>query len=414
MTLRKLLLLLLFVLTLAGCAAPASAGTPLPPGNTAAPGSSPAITPTPPGTATAFPTATDTLAPPALPPLASPTLSRVDFKDTDNGWAIAVNDSGYVTRTVNGGTTWWNATPAGAGPIGYSANLFALDTNTAWLLVPGKDFFSGMLYHTRDGGLNWSSNPVPFGSALLQFPDASTGRALVDRWGRGGAEAVELFQTSDGGASWTSVFHDDPSQPGSSDSLPLAGIKSGLTFINANTGWVTGSIPVDGDTYLYITQDSGVSWQQQSLPLPAGYASYRYLLQAPVFFGSDGLLPVTIYLPDAAVLTVYTSQDGGVTWSGDPTDTARVISPSGLPAFADANHGYVWDGGSSIHQSIDGTQKWTAVTTNLDLSGNLAQLDFVASPGIQPVGWALTRSDETGHSRLYHTTDGLQWTPLIP
>ena len=154
--------------------------------------------------------------------LASPALARIDFQDANNGWGIAVNDNGYVLRTVDGGSTWLNATPPGTGAIGLSATLTVLDTNTAWVLVPGTDFFSGTLYRTSDGGITWSSSPVPFGGALMQFLDGSTGRALADRGAGAGSEAVELFQTSDGGATWASVFHDDPGQPGSSDSLPLA------------------------------------------------------------------------------------------------------------------------------------------------------------------------------------------------
>ena len=60
----------------------------------------------------------------------------------------------------------------------------------------------------------------------MQFLDADTGRALAGRGAGAGSEAVELFQTSDGGASWTSVFHDDPGQAGSSDSLPLGASRT--------------------------------------------------------------------------------------------------------------------------------------------------------------------------------------------
>jgi hypothetical protein len=36
-------------------------------------------------------------------------------------------------------------------------------------------------------------------------------------------------------------------------------------------------------------------------------------------------------------------------------------------------------------------------------------LEFV--PGF--TGWALTQLDNAGHSQLYRTTDGMNWTPLI-
>ena len=360
-------------------------------------------------TVTPVPTASAVPATPALPVLASPALVQIDFQDANSGWGIAVNAKGSVLRTVDGGSTWYNATPPGVGRLGVSASLAVLDSNTAWVLAPGTDFFSDTLYRTGDGGVTWSSNTVPFSGAYLQFLDPNTGRALAERDSGAGAEAVELFQTADGGAHWTSVFHDDPGRLGSSDSLPLAGIKNGMSFIDANTGWVTGSVPMDGEVYLYVTRDGGVSWSQQNLPLPAGYEKYQYLTQAPVFFGKEGFLPLTIYRPNEADLTNYTTRDGGLTWSGDPSNPAQVIKP-GLPSFADGLHAWCWDGSATMYTSHDGAQTWQDLQPGLDLSGNLSRLEFV--PGY--TGWALTRLDETGHSQLYRTTDGLHWTPLIP
>ena len=407
---RKLLpILVLAFIILAACSAQPSAATPtLPSGSTTSPTSANPATPVPSSTAAPVPTVTETSLPPALPVVASPALVRINFQDMNNGWGLAVNGNGYVLRTVDGGSTWLNATPPGTGRIGLSASLTVLNSNHAWVLVPGADFFSGTLYRTSDGGLTWNSNPVPFGGAYLQFLDPNTGRDLADRGAVAGSEAVELFQTSDGGAIWTSVFHDDPGQPGASGSLPVAGIKNGMTFINPQTGWVTGSIPSAGDVYLYLTQDGGVSWTQQNLSLPPGYADYQYLPQAPVFFGKDGILPLTIYRSGSTGLTFYTSQDGGLTWTGDPADAKRVIQ-TGLPAVADALHFWCWDGGTSLYTTRDAGQTWDDAKASLDLSGNLAWMEFV--PGF--TGWALTRLDDSGHSQLYRSTDGVNWTPLI-
>jgi photosystem II stability/assembly factor-like uncharacterized protein len=341
--------------------------------------------------------------------VSSPALVRIDFQDANNGWGMAANANGYVLRTVDGGRTWLDASPPGVGGLGLSANLAVLNTQTAWALVPGTDFFSGTLFRTGDGGITWSSNTVPFGGAFIQFQDGSHGRALADRGALAGSEAVELFQTSDGGATWNSVFHNEPGQPSSSNSLPLAGIKNGMTFVDANTGWVTGSIPVDGEIYLYITRDGGVSWSQQSLPLPAGYDAYQSLPQAPVFFGKDGFLPLTIYRRDGTEQTFYRTHDGGLSWSGDPANPELVIK-TGQPAFADALHIWCWDGSSSLYSSSDDAQTWSVTKPGLDLEGNLSRLEFV--PGF--TGWALTRLDDAGHSQLYRTKDGLNWTPLIP
>ena len=359
-------------------------------------------------------TATITPIPPALPAVNSPALIHIDFQDVNNGWGIAVNDNGDILRTVDGGTTWLNATPPGLGSIGSSTSLFVLNVNTVWILVPGNDFFTASLYRTRDGGATWNSNPVPFGDAHLQFLDASTGRALADRGAGSGSQTVELYQTSDRGVTWVSVFHNDASQPGSSDSLPLSGIKNGMTFLDANIGWVTGSIAVDGDVYLFVTHDGGISWTQPSLSLPAGYETYRYIPQAPIFFGQDGYLPLILYEPGMTALTFYVTQDGGATWTGDPTDANKVIVP-GRFAFADVLHAWSWDGGPMLYSTSDGTQTWNALPIGPDLSGKLHQVEFVPTGSNAFVGWALTIVDEINHSQLYKTTDnGATWTPVIP
>ena len=352
--------------------------------------------------------------PPDLPVGSSPTLIHIAFLDANNGWGISANDGGSILRTVDGGTTWLNATPPGVTGIGYSTNLSMLDVNTVWVLVPNVDFFTGMLYHTSDGGASWTSGMVPFGGASLQFLDASTGRALANRGAGAGSNAVEMYQTSDGGATWTSVFNNDPTRPNSSDSLPLSGFKNGMTFVDANTGWVTGTRPVAGEVYLFVTHDGGISWAQQSIPLPAGYEAYQYIPQAPVFFGSDGFLPLMITLSGATDFTFYTTHDGGTTWTGNPTNANRVVMP-GSYAFADTLHGWCWGGGTNLYSTTDGAQTWGGTLTSLDLSERLSQIEFVPGTADQFTGWALTSVDDAGHSQFYKTTDnGITWTPLIP
>jgi photosystem II stability/assembly factor-like uncharacterized protein len=394
---------LVLVLALGACAPTptieSATGTPVP------------IPPTP----TAIPTAANTPLPTISgAPAISPALVHIAFQDANSGWGIDGNGSGSILRTIDGGKTWVNVTPPGLTGIGYSTGLSVLDVSTAWVLVPNADFFTGKLYHTSDGGLTWSSVDVPFGGGSMQFIDANTGRVLADRGAGAGSQSVEMFQSSDGGATWLSVFNNDPTRPDSSGSLPLSGIKNGMTFLDANTGWVTGSRPMDGDVYLFTTADGGIDWAQQSIPLPAGYESYQFMPQAPVFIGNDGFLPLMIYRSNNPDFIFYTTHDGGKTWSGDPANASQIVPP-GQYALADALHGWCWDGGAKLYFTTDGAQTWSSIATSLDLSGSLSKLVFVPRTAGSYTGWALTGPDDTGATHLFQTIDnGATWTALIP
>lgn len=396
----------IFSLLLASCTAapvttaptPTNPTLPNPTGTTAA-------------TVTPAPTLTETLVPLSLPVLESPQLAYIDMQDSRQGWGIAVNGSGGIVRTVDGGQTWFNATPAKAGEIGRSTALFVLDEVHAWAVVPGVDFYASTLYQTADGGVHWKTNPVPFGGAEIQFLDASTGRALADRGAGAGSNAVGLYQTADGGVTWTSVFHNDPTEPGSSDSLPLSGIKNGMTFLNPREGWVSGSVPVTGNVYLYATHDGGVSWTQAEIPLPFGYEQAMTMAHGPIFFGQEGLLPVTLYMPDSTALIFYFSHDSGASWSAD---RQSPVWP-GRYSFADALHGWVWDGNQPVRMSADGGLTWQDLPISLKLEGTLNQIQFAANGAGGFTGWALSSLDEKDHSTLYTTTDnGSTWMPLNP
>jgi|WetSurMetagenome_2_1015567.scaffolds.fasta_scaffold90812_2 photosystem II stability/assembly factor-like uncharacterized protein len=363
-------------------------------------------------TETYLPTFTLTHTPPVLPILNQVELVHIEFVDSTNGWGIAVNDKGFIARTFDGGESWFNATTAGAGQIGTSTELFVLDDSHAWAIVPEMDFFQSVLFYTSDGGMSWKSQVAPFGRAQIQFLDVSNGFAMADRGAGAGSNAIGLFSTSDGGLTWTYIFRNDPTEPGASDSLPLEGIKNGMIFIDKHTGWITGSLPVAGDIYLYMTHDNGFTWAKQDIQLPSGYEDFLYIPHPPIFFGSTGILPLTIIKPDRTELTFYSSTDSGEHWNGNPASNS--IS-SGRFTFADALHGWSWNGGGNIYFTKDGAQTWTKTVTNTNLSGKLNQIGFNKTASGEYVGWALSNLDENNQAQLYITSNqGLTWTQKYP
>ncbi len=339
-----------------------------------------------------------------LEPVGAPSIYHLSMVDRANGWALSAN---AVLRTEDGGATWLNATPIGleAG-FDLSASLARLDANHAWLLVALQYPVSGLLYRTNDGGRNWSVAPVPFSTGDMEFLDAERGWMMADLGAGAGSQAVAIFRTEDGGATWRQVYVNDPTLSGASDTLPLAGSKLGLGVLDEERAWVGGSVPMAGVLYLYTTSDGGYSWSQQAVTPPTGYELAQTVVGAPRFFNSrEGVFAATLYDAESIAMVFYVSHDGGQTWTA-----ASPLTAVGSYSIASARDFWVWDGGPQIHVSHDGGLTWETTLTDVDWSSILVSFHFVDAQH----GWALT-ADASGRRSLYHTGDGgAHWEALIP
>lgn len=377
-----------------------------------------AIEPTTAIPATATATATETPAPrpkaspteaPSATPAATlanasqvvtPTLTRIDMLDENNGWGLTYQS---VLRTVNGGKQWMDVTPPGiggtAGPLG-----FFLDVNSAWILVPnGQDFTSGLLYRTGDAGKTWTSVKVPFSGGSLQFLDQKHGWVLFATDCGAGSCGGGLFRSSDGGETWTELIKIDQNSIDNPKALPLVGDKTGIAFADLSHGWVTGVEPVDNYAYLFATLDGGSTWQHQELSLPQSSKPAQLAIDPPHFISQeDGLLPVSIFGGDKIDTIFYATQDGGMTWT--PTTPVEI---SGVYAFISMQDIWVWDG-VTLMVTQDGGKTWAGITPNVNLSQIITQIDFVT----KDTGWVITM-DADGKGQLLKTQDGGKtWAPV--
>ena len=356
--------------------------TPIPQATTQVP--SPTFTPSPTNTPEA--------------PIYAPTISSLHMLDELNGWAISDR---YVLRTFNGGKNWavarYESMPAGG---------FFPTINKAWVISNYAEASAGSLYRTIDGGANWTRYDVPFNGGSIQFLDDNIGYVLQITGAAMQKQSVVIYKTSDGGATWTLKYNNDPTVPGSSNSLPLGGHKNGMTFSNAATGWIGGDTPTDGYFYFYKTIDSGVTWSRLQLALPAGYESAYITTTAPKFFGAnDGILPVWMGIGiGMRDLFLYVTHDGGNTWTPSTAfarnaEQTEIISMSNMIS---------WDWANIFHVTSNAGNTWTTVTPKVTLGDGFRELDFVSPT----TGWARLQESD-GHTALYRTTDGgSTWTML--
>jgi photosystem II stability/assembly factor-like uncharacterized protein len=205
------------------------------------------------------------------------------------GTNIGFNDD--ILVSTDGGLNWATSDITAEG---YSTSLSMVNPTTGY--VSGR---SGFIFKTTSGGISWTSlmgNPV-LGNYYLQsmeFVNASTG------WIVGGypatAAIVKIFKTTNSGINWTE-------QPTSYSAS--MGVK--VDMVDVNTGYMSYSIglqkttnggsnwniipvpPVPGNEYramkvlgantviiggtnseVYITTNSGTSWDSLNFPVYAG------------------------------------------------------------------------------------------------------------------------------------------------
>ena len=352
------------------------------------------------GTASATPT------PSPGPP---PPINVLWMSDATTGWARTTTQ--LILHTTDGGNSWQDVTPPyPAGSTVQVPPAFAfLSGAVAWVAIFEKQQPDGtipnVLFRTSDGGHTWQEAMLPrsgLGASQVQFVNDQDGWVLASfGGGAAGSQAVDLFRSTDGGQTWSIVTPRPGNPPGT---LPFVGHKSGMGWASATTGWVTGcTCAAENTVWLYRTQDGGVSWQPQSLPLPSLQAVIT--TQPPVFFSAtEGLLPVTFLNEKRTSLAVYATHDGGATWS-----SSTLLSMAGSAwDFLTMQQGWVVGAnGTTLDETSDGGQHWTPITPSANFR-HISLLDFVSAQE----GWAISTVTPDAPVLLKTMDGGQSWVQV--
>ena len=229
-----------------------------------------------------------------LPALTYPDFKYVQYLSLSPDFAVDHTLTAHpgMLRSTDGGDTWVELTRNPGLPTGVLGKMTIAvspaDPNRVWAITEATN---GGLYRSDDGGETWTISSTPFSGGDLSFIDVNNGWMLADLGVGAGSNAVAVFQTKDGGATWTQTYTNDPNEKDAGNSLPLGGLKSDLLPLNMQTAWVGGVIYTTGTAYLYRTEDGGHTWIHVKLELPPDQENAELDIAGNgQFRGGDGIL----------------------------------------------------------------------------------------------------------------------------
>ena len=350
--------------------------------------------------------------------------SATDTRSSEAATWIVGDNPLSVFRTTDDGAHWTDGTPTGshASNDGLVDGFSARDDRNAVLAI-STGANTETLLHTTDGGATWTTAIAgAYESQYFSFVTAQQGWVEASLGAAAGSEAVDILRTRDGGAHWDVMSRSpslDAQDPGTTGALDEGCDKTGIGFVDDNTGFATGICNSPG-YYFYATHDAGRTWKPQTLPTPPGIAPtnadpslyWEAELLPPVFDGPNGagILISTVVTNNTTATHhdyVYRTRDRGAHWSlADPplrdATWARVV---------DANNWWAGNATTLTHTSDAGAHWTTIPNTGLDLgiAPGLSDLQFPTAAN----GWALVGDRSTGVLRLLSTDDGGRtWRPV--
>jgi photosystem II stability/assembly factor-like uncharacterized protein len=366
---------------LAGCGSPKTAGTPAPTVTVTAT-ISPSATPTP------APTSTGGASTPGLIVPSGFRAASVTFVSTDEAFVLgtAPGLGTLLLHTLHRDTAWTRL-PAPSAPLGRPRTG---PTAAVWgvrFASPSHGFiFGGRLYETTDGGRNWAVATAPVGRILSLAIVHDQALALV----ASGSGPGRLVRRPLSGGSWASVAN--ITMPDLLDPTDLISSQAGTAAV------------LDGTSVL-VTTNGGISVAAYPTPVSKNWTPGSV---AATSKDTLALLMVGQGFTGHTEKLVYTSGDGGATWTktgkppteGDGGTLAGGNSYNFLLATASA--------ASWLDHSPKQGDAWTTVLTYGDGGVGWADLGFTTMANAVVVHGPV---DEAGNGdgrpgRLLESSDG--------
>lgn len=295
-----------------------------------------------------------------------------------DGVLIAVSSGGGAARSTDGGATW-TTIPSLTG------QLTAIATDHAGVWVIGRSS-SQQISRSIDNGVTWSTITITSGftyGRVRHLVTDGSGNWLMTHAGDGDtAPQGFYYRSTDNGATWarSSAIYGANTPP-----LAATMTKSGIAMFSSSTG---------GNTALYINKSAGLSgsWTLQAFDT-AGMATVM-----PTGGMTQGLIT-------AGPAGLFVSSDSGDTWQQRP-----ITLPTAIDMYAADNGDLLLLGQNGVVLRSDDLETWQQVVAP---GGSAVSSITQTAAGIAVVGLNGTAINRSPVTYNYDTSTQFR-VPKIP
>ena len=269
---------------------------------------------------------------------------------------VAVGYAGYITKSVNGGTTWTDIGDSNRSPF-YQIGFF---NESDGFVVTG--YFNAVDFiRTSDGGYNWVEDTTIENGPFYQMRIyGQTGFFLNN--------SSQMMKTTDGGETWT--LYDVPA---------LTTYYYDIQFANELTGYLCGS-----NSLLVKTNDGGITWEQIAFE-----QNYKFTF---IFLIDEN----KVWLVDSENHNLIRTQNGGETWNTLKLIEDNYVFKPYTVFFINEQIGFVTTAEGVLFKTTDGGDSWEQFYVFTGSEIQTSRVYFVN----EEEGWY------TNGYRVYHTLDG--------
>lgn len=221
-----------------------------------------------------------------------------------------------------------------------------------------------------------------------------------------GSASGGLWQSNDGGSSWSAVSE----FPGSLTIGAIAQLPNGTLLVGTGDAFTAGG---DG---MFVSSDGGATWTPLSSTSPTSNGSFWMLINSIAVSSTSSGTVILAATGDSAGLYggIARSVDDGETWKKVWTGSGGAGTGSSMSVAFDPRHtndAVADDEDGGVIYSTDGGQTWAEAHGFTAVSG--ARVSVAFDPSVAGSVYALVdnNDDSSPSGEVYHSTDdGANWS----